>query len=129
MTDIKKMTEFELISEIGILEKQRYDRNIADATSNAPNLLTSNNLQRLTLLRHQLKLYRMKSVSGAFGKAVEDYWKKQVEESRKKQLEQKKKDDKILQKAKKQAKEELKKELTVEELEKMIAEKKEKHDL
>ena len=93
-------------------------------------------IQKRTLLRHELKQFSRKGVTGEQGARIKKHWKRRAEEAQKKINIQKEKDVKLAKKAKQTAKKELKKDkglrkeiaagLSMKELQELINKKKKK---
>ena len=102
----KTRTKFTVMQELREVENQ------LTRPEKAGNIVMPNPvelIQKRTLLRHELKQFDRKSVTGEEGSAIKEHWKRQAEDAQNKIDAQKKKDDELAKKAKQAAKKELKK--------------------
>jgi uncharacterized protein (DUF3084 family) len=125
---VKKKTEFQLLREIREV-REKID-SIKEGMVKSGRINDIDLMQKLTILKNELRIVRTKTATGEEAESVKRYWSNMVAEEKKKAKRKLEEDKKNIEKAKKELKEnketikEMARDLSVEELEELLKNKK-----
>ena len=128
MAIIKKKSEFQILREIREVGEQI--EKLREGSVKLGRVSYISLIQKLTQLKHELKVVRTKAVTGIEAESVKEYWKNVAKEERERTEKKKKEDARILAQAKREIKKDkaivkdMAKDLSVAELETLLEEKK-----